>query len=116
MDPRLVRVIERLVSEPSQRPRLPELAKEIGLSVRSLELLFITHTGKPFATYYRELRMGLAREMLGKTNRQVKEVASSLGYRAVEVFCRDFQRESGCTALEYRSRIRKELLQKKSIE
>ena len=116
MDSRLIRVIERLASSPAERPRLPELAKEIGMSVRMLELLFTTHTGKAFSAYYRELRITLAKELLARTCKPVKVIASRLGYKAVEVFCRDFKRECGCTALEYRSRFPKERLQKKSIE
>jgi transcriptional regulator GlxA family with amidase domain len=116
MDSRLIRLIERLASNPSERPRLPELAREFGMSVRMLELLFTKHTGKPFTTYYRELRIRLAKELLARSCKPVKVIALRLGYKAVEVFCRDFKRECGCTALEYRVRSRKERLQKKSIE
>ena len=116
MDPRLIRVIETLSSNPSERPRLPELAKQIGISVRMLELLFTTHTGKPFATYYRDLRITLAKDLLSRTDKPVKVISSRLGYKAVEIFCRDFKRVCGCTALEYRTRSRKVLLQNKSIE
>ena len=116
MDNRLSRVIERLSSKPSERPRLSGLAQEAGLSVRMLELLFKTQTGKPFAVFYRELRIRLAKELLRKSDAPVKEIASQLGYKAVEVFCRDFKRVSGCTAIEFRRRSRKEKLQKKSID
>ena len=116
MDPRLIRVIESLSSNPSARPRLPELAKQVGISVRMLELLFKTHTGKPFAIYYRDLRITLAKDLLARTDKPVKVISSRLGYKAVEVFCRDFKRVCGCTALEYRSRSRKDQLQNKSIE
>ena len=116
MDPRLIRAIEILTSNPSERIHLPELAKRIGLSVRRLELLFKTHAGKPFAIYYRDLRVILAKDLLTRTNKPVKVISSRLGYRAVEVFCRDFKRVCGCTALEFRQRSRKGLLQNKSIE
>jgi transcriptional regulator GlxA family with amidase domain len=107
MDARLIRVIEFLSSNPSERPRLPELAKRAGISVRMLELLFKTHTGKPFATYYRDLRITLAMDLLARTNKPIKVISSRLGYKAVEVFCRDFKRVAGCTALEYRAHNRK---------
>lgn len=116
MDPRLVRVIERLASHLAERPRLAELAKQAGISVRMLELLFQTHLGKSYTTFYRELRVALAKEQLARTNRLVKDISSRLGYRAVEVFCRDFKRVCGQTALEYRRRSRQEKLRKKSIE
>jgi transcriptional regulator GlxA family with amidase domain len=78
------------------------------MSVRTLESLFTKQTGKPFSTYYRELRIRLAKEQLARSSKPVKVIASRLGYKAAEVFCRDFKRECGCTALEYRSRCRKE--------
>jgi len=116
MDTRLKCVIERLVSDLSKRPRLPALAKEAGLSVRMLELLFRTQTGKPFAVFYRELRIAIAEQLLGRTEDPVKQIAAQLGYRAVEVFCRDFKRVAGCTAIEFRRRAQKRRLQKKSID
>jgi transcriptional regulator GlxA family with amidase domain len=102
MDPRLTRAVEIITSDPSERPRLPELAKRAGVSVRMLELLFKTQAGKPFAAYYRELRMALAKDLLARTNKPVKVISSRLGYKAVEVFCRDFKRVCGCTPLEFR--------------
>lgn len=107
MDPRLIRVIEILSSNPSERPSLPRLAKQIGISVRTLELLFKTQTGKPFAIYYRDLRIALAKDLLARTDKPVKVISSRLGYTAVEVFCRDFKRVCGCTPLEYRARSRR---------
>ena len=116
MDPRLHRVIERLLNNPSERPRLPELAKEAGMSIRMLELLFKSETRLSFALYYRQLRIARAKDQLTKTNKPVKVISSRLGYKTVEVFCRDFKRVCGCTALEYRAHSRKALLQKKSID
>ena len=106
MDSRLARVMEKIASDPSQRYRLPKLAKEAGLSIRMLELLFVKHSGMPFTAYYRKQRIALAKDLLRRTSKPVKVISSRLGYRAVEVFCRDFRRESGCTALEYRRRCR----------
>ncbi len=116
MDTRLSRVMERLVTDLSKRPRLPALAKEAGISIRQLELLFHTQTGKPFSAFYRELRMAHAQQALAMTDDLVKQVAAQLGYRTVAVFCRDFKRVVGCTAMEFRRHIRKGRLQKKSID
>ena len=106
MDSRLIRAIEILSSNPSERMSLPELAQRVGLSVRMLELLFKTDTGRPFALYYRDLRITLAKDLLAKTDKPVKVISSRLGYTAVEVFCRDFKRVCNCTALEFRARSR----------
>jgi transcriptional regulator GlxA family with amidase domain len=108
MDSRLVRAIELLAMNPAKRIRLPQLARQVGLSGRMLELLFKTQKGTGFARYYRAMRMALACDQLKKTDQPVKVIASRLGYRAVEVLCRDFKRTYRCTPHEYRSRSRKE--------
>jgi AraC-like DNA-binding protein len=112
MDERLDRVIEGLSNRLCERPRLTRLAREAGISVRLLEFLFLRDTGRPFVVFYRELRMKAARELLRRTNQPVKEIASRLGYRAAEVFCRDFKRTTGVTAIEFRLRSRKGSLRK----
>jgi transcriptional regulator GlxA family with amidase domain len=116
VDSRLIRAIETLSSDPSQRMRLPELARQTGLSVRMLELLFQIHTEKTFSHYYRDLRIAIAKDMLANTDEPVKVISPSLGYKAVEVFCRDFKRVCGHTPLEFRRRCRQVSLQNKSID
>ena len=116
MDSRLVRAMELLAANPAKRIRLPQLSRQVGVSVRMLELLFKTQKGKGFARYYRDLRMALAAEELRKTELPIKVIASRLGYRAVEVFCRDFKRVYRCTPREYRSGVRRVRLRKKSTQ
>jgi transcriptional regulator GlxA family with amidase domain len=116
MDVRLNSVIERLSSRPSERPHLRNLARQLRIGVRTLESLFKAHTGQPFTTFCRALRISRAKSLLAETDEPVKVIAFTLGYTAVEVFCRDFKRLSGCTAVEYRLRSRQQSLQKKSIE
>jgi len=86
--------------------RLPELSKAVGLRVRRVEQLFITQTGMTFVRFRREFRMHLARELLAQSSKSVKEIAATVGYGAVEVFCRDFRKYNGCTAMQFRKRYR----------
>ena len=116
MDVRLSEVIQRLSSNPCERPHLQSLARQMRIGVRTLELLFKTQTGRPYFSYYRELRLAQAKRLLSETENPVKVIAFDLGYRAVESFCRDFKRSTGCTAVEYRLRVRDDSLQKMSIE
>src|SRR5690349_21036242 len=113
MDSRLVRAIELLTVNPAKRVLLPQLARQVGLSVRMLELLFKTQKGKGFARYYRDMRMALAVDQIKKTEQPIKVIASRLGYRAVEVFCRDFKRVYRCTPREYRARSPKTVITEK---
>jgi len=104
MDHRLEQIIKKLSDNPHRRFRLSALAKEVGLTERRVEQLFKAEMGTTFVAFYRALRMRWARKLLRDTAKPVKEVASDLGYRAVEVFCREFKRAHGCTAGEFRRR------------
>ena len=106
MDHRLEQIIKKLSDNPHRRFRLSALAREVRLTERRVEQLFKTEMGTTFVAYYRWLRMRCARKLLRDTGKPIKEVASDLGYRAVEVFCRDFKRAHGCTAGEFRRRSR----------
>ena len=112
MDHRLDRIIKRVSANPTQKFHLSNLAKEVGLTERRVEQLFKAEMGTTFVAYYRALRMKWARTLLRDTAKPIKEVASDLGYRAVEVFCRDFKRAHGCTAGEFRGRSRNHRRQK----
>jgi transcriptional regulator GlxA family with amidase domain len=116
VDSRLIRAIEIISGNASSRVQLPQLAREIGVSVRMLEHLFKTHTGRPFVRYYRDLRITLAKDLLANTNEPVKVISCILGYKAVEVFCRDFKRVCGRTPLGFRRFRRQAHLQNKSID
>ena len=106
MDHRLEQIIKKLSDNPHRRFRLSALAREVRLTERRVEQLFKPEMGTTFVAHYRALRMKWARTLLRDTTKPIKETASDLGYRAVEVFCRDFKRAHGCTAGEFRRRSR----------
>ena len=103
MHPRLAQAVQKLADNHCHKTSLSGLSKEVGLSPRHLEFLFKTQAGITFVAFCRELRMRHARQRLAETSEPIKEIAFSLGYKSVEVFCRDFKRLNGCTATEYRS-------------
>lgn len=100
---RLAQAVQKLTDDPCRKTSLSGLAKEVGLSPRHLEFLFKTQAEITFVAFCSELRMRHARQRLAETSEPIKEIAFSLGYKSVEVFCREFKRVNGCTATEFRS-------------
>lgn len=110
MDPRLAQAIEIISTNLQRRVSLPELATRVGLGPRRLELLFKSGTGLPFVSYYRKLRMERACDFLQASAKPVKEIAADLGYKAPEVFCRDFKMSQGATPTQFAA------MRKKSVD
>ena len=101
--------LEQAIRKLSDNPSLQSIAEQVFLSPRHLEFLFKTQAEMTFVAFCRELRMRYARQLLTETSVSIKEIAYVLGYKAVEVFCRDFKRMNGCTANAFRSRHGKSL-------
>jgi len=101
MDRRLAQAIKLLSTNLGRRLRLREVARAVGLGPRRLETLFKEGTGQTYVAYYRALRLQHAQRMLAASQKPVKEVAANLGYKHVEVFCRDFRLCFGQTPSEY---------------
>jgi transcriptional regulator GlxA family with amidase domain len=102
-DARLIRVVARLEDDVSRRIHLPDLAREVGLSERRLEMIFKRELGMTFVAFYRELRMRYARVSLSKLDVPIKVIALQLGYSSIEAMDREFRRVEGCTPSEFRS-------------
>jgi hypothetical protein len=50
-DPRALRLAERLQAEPAETAELPELARDAGASVRTIQRLFLAETALPFSRW-----------------------------------------------------------------
>ncbi len=79
-----------------------ELAKAAGLSRSRFALLFMESLGCPPFAYLRDLRMGLACQLLKETDRGVKEIAQRVGYATETSFSKALVRWCGSTPREYR--------------
>ena len=81
---------------------LDELGRLCGISARHANRIFTKSFGMPLGRHMTLVRMKAARNELESGERQVKEIAGSLGYRDVSHFIRIFKRAYGLTPLEYR--------------
>lgn len=93
-DPRLRRVIDVLVNDPSDRRGLDELGPLVGASGRTLARLFKAETGMAFSQWRRQLRLVEAITRLGD-GKAVTEVAFELGYQSPSAFTAMFRRTLG---------------------
>ena len=87
---------------PSGRPRTSAIAKELGLSVRTLHRRMVEE-GTTFRGILLEARQELGREYLSQPGMQINEVAFLLGYGDVNSFYRAFRSWEGITPAVWRS-------------
>jgi AraC-like DNA-binding protein len=76
---------------------LEDAATELGVSREQLSRSFRTALGIPPATWLRQRRLELARQLLMAPDAQVQEVARHIGYRSVSQFLRAFTARYGTT-------------------
>src|SRR4030095_4594055 len=88
--------VEAIIRENTKElPKLETIAKKIGMSVSSLLRHFKFLYGKSIYEYYIESKMELAKEMILKDNRTVKEIARELGYNQASAFIESFTKRQG---------------------
>ncbi|WP_138467751.1 AraC family transcriptional regulator [Poseidonocella sp. HB161398] len=102
-DPRLARVMARLMAHPAEAGNLARLAQGVGSSERTLGRLFAQETGLGWRDWRDRLRLVLAVEGL-QAGRSSTELAHWLGYSTPSAFVAAFRRQSGMTPGEWRRR------------
>jgi AraC-like DNA-binding protein len=76
------------------------LAKQCGISVRTLHRHFLKHLGKSTKTWLVEQRQLKAIELLSDGS-SIKEIAASLGYKQQTNFTRQYKCQTGaCPSLQ----------------
>ncbi len=78
------------------------VAKKLGLSTRQITRIIKTVYGKTFKELIIERRMKLAAKLLLTTDKNITEIASSVGYNASKGFYNAFKGYYGCLPTEYR--------------
>jgi len=95
-DPRALRLAERLQAEPAETAELPELARDAGASVRTIQRLFLAETGLPFSRWRQRLRLLHAAAALGG-GMSVTEAGLDAGYSGTSAFIAAFRKHFGVT-------------------
>lgn len=81
---------------------LGQMAKEMGLSGRSLERVFHAEVGMTPRAYLRRLRIERAKLMIRERSDTLADIALSVGYRDLRSFCRAFKQETQTTPRTFR--------------
>lgn len=97
---RAILLMEQHIGEPLS---LPELARRLEVSVRQLERLFTTETGRSPGAYARQIRIRMASWLLTSSDRTVADIASSCGFSDASHLGREFRKEFGESPNEYRT-------------
>lgn len=93
-DPRLQRIAQALLDEPSLALSLAEWGAQVGASARTLSRAFIRETGLSFAEWRTQSRLLSAHTCL-VTGMSVTEVAHRLGYASDSAFIAMYRRVYG---------------------
>ncbi len=80
------------------------IARKVGRTQRSLEILFRKELGAPPRTVYRRIRLLTARKLVDETGLPVMEIALRCGYVNPSAMTRAFSQEFGLTPRDARGR------------
>lgn len=93
-DPRLLKVMDGLIADPSDEKKLSQWAETAGASSRTLARLFVRETGFTFYEWKKRLILQEAVARLGR-GEDVTGVAFDLGYSSLSAFIKMFRQAMG---------------------
>jgi transcriptional regulator GlxA family with amidase domain len=93
--PPLISAVTHMEAHLEEHLTREDLARSAGVSVRQLERLFRLHLGTTIVSYYRQLRLNHARELLRRTGLSVGEIALASGFSSHSYFSRAFKAQFG---------------------
>lgn len=99
-DSRATRLVEWMRAHPEDQSSLKQLARRADMSVRTLERLFLHHTGMTLGKWRQQLRLLHALRLLAH-RRSITEVALAVGYDSTSAFIAAFKRILGTTPGRY---------------
>jgi transcriptional regulator GlxA family with amidase domain len=94
-------IIER---ELASAPSVEELAQRVAMSRRNFVRRFKSATGNVPREYLQRVRIESAKRSLESSGRSIGEISQDVGYGDVVAFRRLFQRWTGLTPSDYRTR------------
>jgi AraC-like DNA-binding protein len=99
-DPRLRRIVDRMMASPADRGTLDAWAKRAGLSERTLARMISRETGMSFGRWRQQLAIVLAVTRLAGGS-SIQQVAADLGYESVPSFVTMFRKVLGTSPRRY---------------
>ena len=100
----VARVIARVTAAMPTPPAIPELARELGMSERSLARHIKAITGQSTLALVQSVRLNKARVLLESSRLSVEQVAEQVGYGDATALWRLMRRVAGLTPRQLRAR------------
>ncbi|MEL6682098.1 MAG: helix-turn-helix domain-containing protein [Pseudomonadota bacterium] len=85
--------------------KIADVADAVGISTRQLERLFRQSTGKSPLSYYRSIRMKIARQLVLYSNDGLLQIAVAVGYNSSGAMVQNYKDVFGTHPLEDRRKI-----------
>ena len=105
LPPLVARAIARFSRDLSDPVPVADLAGELGITPRHLERSFKRATGQNPTSYFRQVRMKAARQIVMYSNDHMAEIAAAVGYASVKSLIRHYRAAFGLTPQQDRDRI-----------
>jgi AraC-like DNA-binding protein len=93
-DPRLRKIADAFVTDPSDRATISDWAKRVGTSQRNLSRLVLRETGMTFGRWHQQFLILVALERMAK-GEPVQTVGLDLGYESASAFITMFKKILG---------------------
>lgn len=94
--------------------QIADMARQFGLSVRSLNRRFKSATNTTPVQFLQTLRLEQAKELLKQSNLVISEIADTVGYQDSSYFTELFKKSNAMTPNEYRQLVRNKLFSTES--
>lgn len=99
-------VCDFIASHYAQPLTLTQLSRLCGISQSSFTAKFKQYTDKTFIEYRNEIRIGVAKELLAKTDDKILSVAFEVGFDDFSFFNKTFRHLCGMSPGQYRKLVR----------
>lgn len=96
-------IAHQMNTSPEWRPKIPELARRLGVSVSHFHRIFRDYTGLSPKDYLERVRMQEACHRLATTNDPITKISFDLGYVTSQHFATAFRRITGQSPRQWRS-------------
>ena len=100
--PVIVSVAKLLESNVAEPVKIPEIAKQVGMSQRQLERYFKRYLGCSLVRFSQLMRLQYARVLLTSTTMSVRETSVASGFNSMSHFAQVFLKCFGKTPSQYR--------------
>ncbi|KIC12167.1 hypothetical protein RA19_02660 [Leisingera sp. ANG-M1] len=103
LDRSLAKAVDLMIATLDQPVPVAEIAARAGVPLWTLGRLFKHHLKETPAAYYRNLRLGEARNLLLNSSLRIGEISSLCGFENPESFARAYRRRYGVSASSERA-------------